>query len=517
MPRKKTRAEFIDDARKVHGDKYDYSKVVYKGTHEKVCIICPKHGEFWQEPNNHISRRSNCPKCGFEQTADSHRSDTNAFIARAREVHGDRYDYSQVVYEQTEKRVRIICPEHGPFMQSPHIHLGGHGCPKCAKLYSPSTEEFISASKAVFGDKYDYSKTVYHGVKNKVCIICPEHGEFWVTPSNHLYHQVGCSRCSGYYDLTFEEFVEIANKRFENKYDYSQAEWKGFQSKIRIICPEHGAFIQTPMQHLKTQGCGKCSGSVMDQDLFIQKSIQIHGGKYNYSKVVYTKNKDKVCIICPEHGEFWQTPNSHLMGVGCSKCSGTYMDTEYFKERAAKIHNNKYDYSLVDYKNTSEKVKIICPVHGVFEQIANYHLSGNGCPACSESHMEKDVRRFLRRNHITFESQKTFDWLVYEGKLFIDFFLPDYGVGIECQGGQHFESIDYFGGDEMFRRTKIRDTLKQRLCKDHGIEIIYYSDIGIDYPYPVIEDPRLLLEAIKARGMVDRSRWKDPELPLDFG
>ena len=150
------------------------------------------------------------------------------------------------MYHHTDEKVCIICPEHGEFWQVPHNHLHVVGCPKCSGNYVPTSEEFIESARKIFGDKYDYSKVVYQGNKNKVCIICPEHGEFWVTPSNHLYRQVGCSRCSGYYDLTFEEFVEIANKRFDNKYDYSRAIWKGFQSKIEIICPEHGCFIQTP-------------------------------------------------------------------------------------------------------------------------------------------------------------------------------------------------------------------------------------------------------------------------------
>ena len=100
MPRKRTREDFIERARTIHGDKYDYSKVVYKGVHEKVCIICPKHGEFWQEPNNHISRKSICPKCSYEMIADLNRSDTDSFIKKARKVHGDKYDYSRVEYRQ---------------------------------------------------------------------------------------------------------------------------------------------------------------------------------------------------------------------------------------------------------------------------------------------------------------------------------------------------------------------------------------------------------------------------------
>ena len=516
MPRKRTLSDFIERARAVHGDKYDYSKAVYKGVHEKLCIICPKHGEFWQTPSNHISRRSICPKCSKENTAELLKMDTQSFISKAREVHGEKYDYSNVNYQHNDQKVCIICPEHGPFMQSPHIHLRGHGCPKCANCYVPSTEEFIAASKAIYGDKYDYSKTVYENSKKKVCIICPEHGEFWVNPNNHISKRIGCSRCTGYYDLTLEEFIDEANKRFNSKYDYSRVVWKGFQKKVEIICPEHGIFVQTPMSHLKTQGCSKCSGRYMDQEYFIQKASVIHDNKYDYSKVDYKGNNIKVCIICPEHGEFWQTPNGHLLGHGCSKCAGMYMDTELFKEKASQVHNGKYDYSLVNYQGNREKVKIICPIHGVFEQVAMYHLAGNGCPACSESHMETDVRRFLRKHHISFISQKTFDWLVFDGKMFIDFFIPDYGVGIECQGGQHFESVEFLGGDETFEKTKARDIQKKDLCKEHGIEILYYSDIGIDFPYPVIEDPAVLIDAIKAHGKVDPSQWKDPELPFEF-
>jgi very-short-patch-repair endonuclease len=128
--------------------------------------------------------------------------------------------------------------------------------------------------------------------------------------------------------------------------------------------------------------------------------------------------------------------------------------------------------------------------------------------------MEKDIRQLLRRNHLKFETQKTFDWLVYEGKMFLDFFIPEYGVAIECQGGQHFKSVEWYGGDAMFERTKARDQRKKQLCNAHGIEVLYYSDIGIDFPYPVIEDMAMLINIIHSRGEVDPSQWKDPELPF---
>ena len=204
------------------------------------------------------------------------------------------------------------------------------------------------------------------------------------------------------------------------------------------------------------------------------------------------------------------------MGGGCPKCAGTYMDTELFKEKASHVHGNKYDYSLVEYTSGLKKVKIICPIHGVYEQVASYHLAGNGCPFCKESHWERDVRRFLKKKNLLFETEKTFDWLVYEDKMFLDFFIPEYGVAIECQGGQHFESVELFGGDEVFKLTQARDKRKKELCNEHGIELLYYSDLGIEYPYPVIEEMGLLLEAIRSRGDVDPTKWKAPELPFVY-
>ena len=516
MPRKRTREDFIMRARAIHGGTYDYSKVIYKGAHEKVCIICPKHGDFWQDPTNHISRKSICPKCARENAANSIRSSTESFVSNARIIHGNQYDYSQVDYKHNEKKVCIICPEHGVFMQTPHNHLTGHGCPKCAKLYSYTTEEFISASKAIFGNKFDYSKTEYKSTHTKVCLTCPEHGDFWVTPNNHLSKGSGCPRCSGNYDLTFEEFVDIANKRFNNKYDYSRSKWNGYKVKIEIICPEHGSFFQSPSNHLNSLGCPKCSGHYMDKDLFIQKANTVHNSKYDYSKVDYKANRYKVCIICPEHGEFWQKPNAHLMGHGCPKCANQYMDTQFFIEKASTIHDNKYDYSLVEYTSGLEKVKIICPIHGVFEQVAAYHLAGNGCPACSESHMERDVRRLLKLHNIFFEPQKTFDWLIFDSKMSLDFFIPEYGVAIECQGGQHFKSVDMYGGDKMLSIVQARDAKKKSLCAEHGIAVVYYSDIGIQFPYPVVEDLGKLIDVIRARGDVDSSLWQDPELPFKY-
>ena len=125
-----TTESFIEKAKKVHGDKYDYSKVEYKNCKTKVCIICPKHGEFWQEARQHLSGRG-CPECKRKKCGSSQKSNIKDFINKAKEVHGNKYDYSKVEYKNSKTKVCIICPEHGEFWQRPYVHLLGQGCPKC--------------------------------------------------------------------------------------------------------------------------------------------------------------------------------------------------------------------------------------------------------------------------------------------------------------------------------------------------------------------------------------------------
>lgn len=212
---------------------------------------------------------------------------------------------------------------------------------------------------------------------------------------------------------------------------------------------------------------------------FIKYAENAHNYKYDYSKVDYIDNKTKVCIMCPEHGEFWQTPHLHLSGSGCPKCKGLYRTTQDFINDSQKIHGNKYDYSKVNYRGYNVKVCIRCPEHGEFWQIPSSHLKGRGCPICNESKLEKEVRKFLLKERIIFEQQKRFTWLKYQS---LDFYLPEYNVAIECQGEQHFKPVDFAGkGEEwamkLFHDNIIRDNKKITLCNEHNIKILYYGDV----------------------------------------
>jgi cytochrome c2 len=191
--------KFIEKAKEVHGDKYDYSKTVYQNNLKEVVIICDIHGEFLQLPKTH-KKGNGCIPCGRERTSLARKSNVDEFIQKANEVHNNKYDYSKVQYNKASEKVIIICIEHGEFLQTPNGHLGGAGCRKCSTQRNSDkarkrTEEFIKESIEKHGDNYDYSKVEYKNTKENVIILCKEHGEFLQTPSNHL-KGTRCPLCS---------------------------------------------------------------------------------------------------------------------------------------------------------------------------------------------------------------------------------------------------------------------------------------------------------------------------------
>lgn len=309
-------------------------------------------------------------------------------------------------------------------------------------------EEFIERSRAVHGDKYDYSLVEYRGKDIKVKIICPIHGVFEQTPNNHM-HGAGCYKCgrdtvSKKTRYTKEDFIRVANEKHNNKYDYSLVDYVNSQGKVKIICPVHGVFEQKANNHMNGLGCRLCANEenakrqTKSAEEFIKKAREVHGDKYDYSKVVYENWNKKVCIICPTHGEFWQTPGNHLHGWGCKKCS--------------------------------------------------------------QSHLESEMLKGLNEAGISFEYQKTFEWLKYKSKFSLDFYLPDYSTAIECQGAKHYFPTS-FGGEispeEFFSVVSNRDTIKKNLCEEHGVKILYYTHENIEKSSNTFFDITTLLNEIK--------------------
>ena len=400
---------------------------------------------------------------------------TIEFIEKSKSVHGDRYDYSKVEYINANVKVCIICPKHGEFWQFPYNHMRGHGCRKC-ESESRVVKDFVERSNKVHNFYYSYDKTNYTGISDKVIVTCPKHGDFEIVAYNHLKGS-GCPICSGAV-LNTEEFIKRARQVHGDKYDYSKVEYIKANQKVCIICPEHGEFWQTPNKHLGGAGCPKCVGRNRTTDEFIKLACQLHGDKYDYSKVDYIKATKEVCIICPEHGEFYQKPAKHLKGHGCPKCGGTFsLTTIEFIRLLKGIYGDKYDYSKVEYVNAKTKIGLICPEHGIQYKLPNDWLKGGGCTKCKCSITENMVEQLLIENNINYITQYMPKWLKssHKHQQSLDFYLPDYNIAIECQGCQHFRPIKAFGGDETFKVTVERDKNKKLLCEKHNVNVIYFS------------------------------------------
>ena len=239
--------EFIIKAREVHGDKYDYSKVKYVNSKTKVCIICPKHGEFWQIPSSHL-RGIGCNKCGIEKRSKAQTLTTEEFIEKAREKHGGKYDYSRTVYNGCYGKVKIICPIHGEYEQAAYSHLNGHGCPKCmseknSKVMLMTTDEFIKKAKEVHRyENNDYSNVDYHGTKIPVEIVCEKGHHYMQMPNKHLSGH-SCPYCSHNISNQEHEIVEFI-RGLGIEVQTNQRNILGDNKEIDIFIPSHNIAIE---------------------------------------------------------------------------------------------------------------------------------------------------------------------------------------------------------------------------------------------------------------------------------
>lgn len=340
---------------------------------------------------------------------------------------------------------------------------------------------FITKAKQVHGDIYDYSLSVYEGSTKHILIICPVHGSFYKTPSKHLLGQ-GCPECSKENKKdTLENFILKANKVHNNFYDYSKSVYTKSKDNINIICKNHGEFSIIASNHLQGQGCPSCNNKLEN---FIKNSCKIHNNFYNYSKVEYKNNSTKVCIICPIHGEFFQTPSNHIQGKGCITCGQQssaklkYYNTESFIKRANIVHNNKYSYSSTIYQNFYEPVSIICSKHGIFNQRPYMHLYGNGCPKCSYSISKAELEIVQYIKSLGIDEQDIQMSYRLENKQ-IDIYLKKYNLAIEYNGTMFHHSSNSEYVSDFALKTQVNPYYhydKWKLCFDNGIILISIYD-----------------------------------------
>lgn len=258
--------------------------------------------------------------------------------------------------------------------------------------------EIINLFKEKHGGRYDYSNVIYNGIDKKVSIVCGVHGTFNQIPRHHK-NGAGCPMCgtqsaSKKTRKTNGDVIDSFLATHGNRYDYSKTEYINSSSKVKIICNIHGIFEQYPSDHAKGCGCPPCAydsisvNAIKNDKDVISAFKRTHGSLYDYSLVRYTGSLKPVKIICKKHGLFEQIPKSHIKGCGCKLCGDETVsrklvgNVDSFVNFATSIHGDKYDYSLVDYINSTTDVDIICSIHGVFSQTPSSHNKGSGCPRC---------------------------------------------------------------------------------------------------------------------------------------
>lgn len=488
MPRKKSLEEFIAEAATIHNNKYNYSKVVYKNSSEKIVVTCKSHGDFLISPHKHLIGQG-CRICnGYVALTQL------SFLERSNDKHGKLYDYSKTEVKSKHNKVVIICKLHGEFEQLPSNHIKGQGCPECAQIVRAksqryTSQEFINSVQTVHLNKYDYSKVNYVNSQTKVEIICPLHGSFNMKPNSH-YNGQGCPECGkinarNNIALDYSVFLERAELVHNNRYIYQKDSYVNYTTKMAIFCNDHGFFEQTPHSHISMKtGCPKCGilntakKNQIGWDTVYDLFLVAHGNKYEYDQSSFGDVSSKMKIKCSKHGWFTQKPYAHYGGSGCNKCAveevhdKQKIDFKEFVKRSLGMHGNVYSYNKSNFTDIFTAVEIECSKHGVFSQKPRDHYRGSGCPKCLSSRGETLVRLILERQNIRFEEQKKFEDLTHINMLRCDFYLPDYNTVIEYNGLQHYLPISVFGGIDGLIQTQKRDLIKYDYLQANKIQLI---------------------------------------------
>lgn len=334
---------FSEKARQVHGDKYDYTNTVYISSRKPITYLCPLHGEVTQLAKSHLAGKG-CRQCGYITRSKKQTSTTEAFIEKARQVHGDRYDYSLTKYTKAKEHVEIACRTCGHcFRQTPDDHLRGKGCAKCAGNHKRTQEDFVEDSRKIHGERYEYGR--YTGRDNYLEILCRNCGQtFEITANNHL-NGYGCKVCyPGFVDpcrmseeergAKLGEFISEVSELYQGKYDYSEFDYITSRTPSTIICPEHGRFLKTPYLHRKGYGCPVCASSISKGQKYWVEFFRQYGevlvDTYPFGE------KKQIDIYLPELRlavEYNGIPGHHSSTTGIEFFDRGTKHAEYHKEK----------------------------------------------------------------------------------------------------------------------------------------------------------------------------------------
>lgn len=393
---------------------------------------------------------------------------TEQYTQKADVLWEGRWDYSQTVYLGARVKSTIICTDHGPFQQDPSRHLAKHiGCRECYRVSRiknfpvpkiSKSSRWVNKAQSKLGDKYDYSITEYKNYKTHVDIICRKHGPFRQLPKKHLDGVEGCRKC-----FSTKDYVSKAKEVHGDRWDYSITEYAGYDSKISFGCIIHGEQRQQARRHLRTEiPCKHCRHFQNFMDQVDEKPWK---DKFDYSVSVYWDMFTSMTIKCIEHGEFKQTPRSHLTGWNaCSGCNEWFWDLDRFLQRAKEVWGDRWDYSSVVFTGLKSKVDITCRIHGIFSQTPDGHLAKKiGCVGCSlqgTSHKEQDLINFIKE--LGFNTEDNVRGLLGDGRE-LDVYIPSKCIALEFNG-LFWHSEKYV--DANYHYDKFKDSAEK------GIQLI---------------------------------------------
>lgn len=380
MTKKTTNADFLKRSIVKHNNKYTYPEEFIDYDCD-IVVMCPVHGKFKVNSGRHMNGQG-CIKC-----SKCYRRTQSEFVDSANLIHNFKYTYPEK-FVSVSKKIVIECPIHGNFTQLVSDHLKGFGCEKCSKTFKKTHEDFIKNAKLIHGDKYDYSLIKYVDVCTKVEIVCKEHGSFYITPNKHINCKNGCAKCSKNHRLSFEEILDKFKNVHGDRYDYSLSidNYKNTYTPIKIICSEHGIFLQRPAKHMSGGNCHKCVGNnIKSLHEAVNKFKEIHFNRYSYDTLIslgdrFIKGSEKVLVACKKHGDFLVNVRDHIDGVGCNKCNTSKGEisienylirnkieykTQYKFEDCKNINMLSFDFAIFRNEN------ILCLVEFQGEQ--HYH------------------------------------------------------------------------------------------------------------------------------------------------
>lgn len=524
----KTKEYFIEQARKIWGDRYDYTDSEYTHGKAPITIYCPRHDYHFRVAmaQNHIMKE----RPGFKPTG--------CPICAAEKLHGCEYGTDWRRYLKVcakNNRVGRIYQHKTRPIKTPE-QRAAEEAERQTKIEAKRREEqayiekwhaknlkearFMERLQEAYPGMYDTSLVDYIDKDHRVTLICKEHGEFRIAPrmlftSERGREAHGCWRCAGLIPpdertptMTEDEFFHKMHHLYDaTNLDFMTSEYHGLKKKVTAYCHKHGFITHYAEHWLEGKGCEYCNGKFYPPD-FLRLAREKHGNKYQYRDIKNIKStQNYIRIHCdnPDHHWHRQRVDLHLQGFGCVECSNypnkktpQQRCDEWIKKCIKKYGEGRYDYSRAheDYVNNDSFVWIRCCIHDYwFQQTPDNNLrTVNGsCPICSiefrESEGEAEIRRWLVNHGITNFKQDEVTLPVEDPRckrqyLRPDFWLPDYNLFIEYNGEQHYEDIEHFhDGYWTLEDQQIRDEAMRKYCSDHGhnlLEIPYWDFDRID-------------------------------------